>query len=220
MLALLAATALTWTAENTLTRAEERQGWKLLFDGKTTQGWKNFRSDSIGPGWKVENGALVITDPTTAGDIVSDKDYQYFELKVDFNVKPGQNSGIMFHVVNDGGATWHTGPEVQIFDAPKEGNWERTGDLYGFYRSAVKPNPANEWNSLHLVVRKGKSHANLNGAKAFEFEIGSPDWNAKLAKNKFKDMPGFGKAGKGRIAIQGDHGLVSFKNIKIKELKS
>jgi hypothetical protein len=220
MLALLAAATLTWTADNALTRSEEQEGWKLLFDGKTTAGWKNFRSSSIGSGWKVENGALVISDPDTAGDIVSDKDYQFFELKIDFNVKPGQNSGIMFHVVNDGEATWHTGPEVQIFDAPAEGSWERTGDLYGFYRSAVKPKPANEWNSLHLVVRKGKSHANLNGARAFEFELNSSDWNARKAKSKFKDMPLFGKAGKGRIAIQGDHGLVSFKNIKIKELKS
>src|SRR6187200_1704017 len=95
-------------APNTLTDAEKADGWKLLFDGKTTNGWRNYQKSDIAPGWKVENGELVRGEER-AGDIVTTDKFGAFELIVEYNISPGGNSGLIYHVTEEGRAPWHTG---------------------------------------------------------------------------------------------------------------
>lgn len=206
---------------NTLSPAEIRDGWMLLFDGKSTKGWHNFKAKGVGPGWVVEDGVLTSKDYATAGDIVTDQTFDWFELTLDFNLGRGQNSGIMFRVVEEGEAAWHSGPEVQIYDhAPQEGV-QITGYLYQLYAPTVHAaKPAGFWNSLRIVVAPDKCWTEVNGVKYYEYVYGSPDFWARVAKSKFAEFPGFAKAKRGSIGIQGDHGTVSFKNIKIRPIKA
>lgn len=219
MITLLAA-AITFQGLNTLTPAETKAGWKLLFDGQTTKGWHNFKSKTVGPGWTVKDGVLTSSDPHTAGDIVTDQKFTWFELELDFNMGKGENSGIIFHAADTGGAMWHTGPEIQLFDNPSNRKVQQAGWLYELYPATVDAyKPAGEWNHLRLVISKEKCSTFMNGVKYYDFVLGSDDFKARIAKSKFKNMPGFGTQGTGTIGIQGDHGNVSFRNIKVRVLK-
>lgn len=212
---------------NKLSRREMRNGWKLLFDGSTTNGWRNFRKTDISKGWQVVDGALCRMD-ATAGDIVTVDEYDNFELELDYKVPHHANSGLMYRVSEDKGATWATGPEIQILDnTDPNGDPQRAGWLYAIYQSPMDPKtgkpvdatkPVGEWNHIRLVCNGPHVEQYLNGVKYAEYEIGSEDWNKRVAASKFGQMEGFGKNTKGRIALQGDHGNVCFTNIKIRPL--
>jgi hypothetical protein len=216
-------------AQNTLTKKEEKEGWKLLFDGTTTTGWRTFNKGAAGTAWKIQDGALVL-DKTAAkeerGDLITDKEYENYELTLEWKIDSCGNSGVIFNVVEDQKyrATYLTGPEMQVIDnnchpdAKKEKH--RAGDLYDLIKSKKETvKPVGEWNLVKLVSNKGKYQFWLNGTKTVEFTMHTPEWDAMVAGSKFKTMPDFGKATKGRIALQ-DHGdIVSYRSIKIKELK-
>lgn len=218
---VLALTAILLTSpDNMLTSAEKKAGWKLMFDGKTTNGWTNFRTDTIQPGWVVNGGALVNQDLEHAGDIVSTGQYKWFELQLDFNITQGGNSGIMYHVSDATDVVWHSGPEIQIYDHKPEKGSEITGYLYQLYGSKVDAaKPAGQWNHFRILISSKTCATWVNGVKYYEFQYGSKDFWDRVAKSKFSEFPEFAKSDSGRIAIQGDHGTVSFKNIKIKQLK-
>ncbi|MBC8065579.1 MAG: DUF1080 domain-containing protein [Chlorobia bacterium] len=219
MIAALTALVL-FQAANTLTPEESKAGWRLLFDGKSTAGWKNFKSDTIRPGWQVKDGVLTSVDPNNAGDIVTKDKFEWFELTLDYNLTKGGNSGVLFHVADNGGATWHSGPEVQLYDHWVAEGVETSGFLYQLYPSKVDAaKPAGEWNKLRLMIAPDKCFTEINGQRYYEFVLGSDDYKSRIAKSKFKEFPNFGTLGKGSIAIQGDHGVVSFRNMKIRELK-
>lgn len=219
MLALIAAISLV-QQDNTLTNLEKHAGWRLLFDGKTTNGWHNWKAKGVKPGWKVENGVLSCTDPENASDIVTDEQYDWFELTLDVNLGKDQNSGIMFRVTEEGEAPWHSGPEIQIYDHKIEPGVEVTGFLYQLYGSTVDASkPAGEWNHLRILVSPKICQTDVNGVKYYEYVWGSDDFWARVKKSKFSKFPFFAKAAKGAIGIQGDHGKVSFKNIKIRPIK-
>ena len=212
---------------NTLTRAEKAAGWELLFDGQDLTGWHNFKKDGVHPGWQVKDGALVCVDPHNAGDIVTTNKFDWFELQLDYNITEGGNSGIMFHVTDDGGAVWATGPEFQLEDNVKAADPVRCGWLYALYQPPVDPQtgkildatkPVGEWNHVRLVISPEKCIHEINGVKYFEYVLGSDDFNARVARGKFSTMPFFAKSTNGFIALQGDHGSVSFRNIKIRPL--
>ena len=214
---------------NTLTDAEKAAGWKLLFDGKTTDGWKGFKKDAIGRGWKVEDGTLMCADPKTAGDILTKDQFGPFELSLDYNISENGNSGIIFHSTEDGQTTWTTGPEVQLFDNNQPSGHENqlSGWLYQMYKPADDPKtgkpldatkPAGQWNHVRLLVTPEKCEVDMNGQKYFDFVMGSPDWNERQAKSKFASMAGYGKSPMGHLVLQGDHGQVSFRNIKIRPI--
>ena len=205
---------------NTLTADEQKAGWKLLFDGKSTAGWTNFKSKEIRPGWKVVDGTLICADPNNAGDIVTSDKFDWFELTLDFNLSKGGNSGVMFRVGEDGGATWHSGPEVQLYDHWAREGVEITGYLYQLYTSPTDASkPAGQWNKLRILVAPDKCLTEVNGVKYYEYVLGSDDFKARVAKSKFSQYPSFGKLDRGSIAIQGDHGVVSFRNVKIRRIK-
>jgi len=214
---------------NTLTEAEKAAGWKLLFNGKGFSGLHNFKQDGVRPGWQVKDGALACVDPHNAGDIVSADKFGWFELQLDYNISEGGNSGIMYHVTDDGAAVWATGPEFQLEDNAKAADPIRCGWLYALYQPANDPKtgkpldatkPVGEWNHVRLVIGHDKCIHEINGVKYFEYVLGSEDFKARVAKSKFSKMPMFAKASSGYIALQGDHGQVSFRNIKVRPLES
>jgi hypothetical protein len=214
---------------NTLTDEEKKAGWKLLFGGKDFSGWHNFKREGVRPGWQVNDGALVCADPHNAGDLCTDGQYDWFELQLDYNISEGGNSGIMYHVTDQGGAAWATGPELQLEDNQAAQDPVRCGWLYALYQPPLDPKtgkpldatkPAGQWNHLRLLISPEKCEHEINGVKYFDYVLGSEDFKQRVAKSKFRRMPLFAKAGTGFIALQGDHGQVSFRNIKIRPIKA
>ena len=214
--------------ENELSEKEKAEGWHLLFNGKDLSGWHNFKREGVREGWQVKDGALACVDPHNAGDIVTTEKFDSFELQLDYNISEGGNSGIMYHVTDEGGAAWATGPEFQLEDNAKAADPQRCGWLYALYQPPVDPNtgkildatkPAGQWNHIRLLITEKKCEHDINGVKYFDYVIGSPDFNERVAKSKFSKMPLFAKAKSGYIALQGDHGQVSFRNIKIRSVK-
>jgi hypothetical protein len=220
--------------QNTLTDKEVAEGWALLFDGKTSKGWINAKT-GIFPanGWNIENGTLTV-DPETksnngGGDIVSSEKYGDFELTADFLYTPGANSGIKYFVDTeiDNGALSSIGCEYQILD--DQLNEDAKAGISGNHTMAalydlippenVKDNGTGSWNRAVIIVNGNKVQHWLNGQKTVEYERGTPEWRSMVAKSKYKDFKGFGENTRGRILLQ-DHGTkVSFRNIKIRELR-
>ncbi len=222
---------------NGLSPAEARGGWKLLFDGKTTDGWRNYKADNISDGWKVKDGVLQRVGDG-AGDIVTTKQYENFELSLEYRISKGGNSGLMFHVTEDSKKAWHSGPEVQIQDNVAGKDGQKAGWLYQLYKP-TKPawavraeeqagiktedvddatRPAGEWNQLYLRVSPRQCEVAVNGVSYFKFQMGNEDWDKRVAASKFADFPQFGKAKRGYICLQDHRDPVAFRNIKIREL--
>jgi hypothetical protein len=216
------------SAQNTLTDQEKKDGWKLLFDGKTTSGWHSYKSDKVSSRWKAANGALYLDKAVTEGhgDLVTNAEYQDYEFAVEWQIDPCGNSGIIFSVVEDSkyDNTYNTGPEMQVLDNTCHPDAKiikhRAGDLYDLIscsKETVKP--AGQWNQARIVSKNANMEFWLNGTKVVTFAMHTPAWDEMVAKSKFSSMPGFGKAKKGHIALQ-DHGDgVRYRNIKIRELK-
>ncbi len=220
--------------DNALTASEQADGWKLLFDGKSTQGWHTFNKPIIGSSWKVIDGTLTldaVKNPNgdwqakDGGDIVTQDEYENFELDLEWKISPCGNSGIIYDVIEskDHDYVWQTGPEMQILDNTCHPDarfvTHRAGDLYDMIECKyVTVKPAGEWNKVRILKNNGHVEHWLNGVKVVEYDMHADAWKEMISKSKFKDMKGFGLAEKGRIALQ-DHGnTVSFKNIKIRVL--
>ena len=220
-LAQQAGTASGPAALNTLTAAERSAGWRLLFDGKTTAGWRGYKQDSAPPGWQVVDGAL--TRVASGGDILSRAKFRNFELTLEWNVAPGGNSGIFYRGSEDDDAIYWNAPEMQVLDdaghVDGKSRLTSAGAAYDLYPSpAGVVKPAGEWNQVRIVVKGKHVEHWLNGVKVVEYELGSPDWNAKVKASKFAGHPHFGRNPTGYIGLQ-DHGdRVTYRNIKIRVL--
>ncbi|TDT47267.1 uncharacterized protein DUF1080 [Maribacter spongiicola] len=224
--------------KNQLTIDEKKNGWKLLWDGKTTNGWKGAKLEEFpDKGWKIEDGVLSVlasggAESTAGGDIVTEELYGDFELKVDFKLTPGANSGIKYYVdtnINKGEGS-SIGLEYQILDDnlhpdAKLGNHEgsRTvSSLYDLIQADVnKPiQPIGEWNTAHIISKNNHVEHWLNGTKVLEYERKSDAYRKLVAESKYAKWANFGELEKGQILLQ-DHGdLVSFKNIKIRSINN
>jgi hypothetical protein len=220
--------------DNTLTDREIKEGWKLLFDGKSAAGWMNAKTKIFpASGWEIKDGNLTINPETKdqkgGGDIVTAGKYKNFELIVDFLYKPGANSGIKYFVdieANNGDLA-SIGCEYQILDDKihpdaKEGI-EGNRTLAGLYDLIApknkRDNGPDQWNRALIIVKDNHVQHWLNGNMTVEYERGNQTWKDLVAMSKFKKIPGFGENVEGRILLQ-DHGnIVAFKNIKIKELR-
>ena len=214
--------------ENTLTSAEKKAGWKLLFDGKTINGWRMYQNKATDC-WGAKNGELYCKGSEKdksdlRADIITKEQYENFELMVDWKIAPQGNSGIMYHVTEDYPVAYKSGPEYQLIDdigfPGKLEEWQKTGADYGMnipnYKKKLKP--VGEWNTSSILFNKGHVEHWLNGEKIVEFQAWSPEWMKQKAEGKWKDYPDYGLAKKGHIALQ-DHGnKVYFKNIQITEL--
>lgn len=212
---------------NALTDDEKKAGWTLLFNGKDLDGWHNFKKQTIRPGWQVTNSALACVDPHNAGDLCTKDQYDWFELQLDYNISEGGNSGIIYHATDQGGAAWATGPEFQLEDNAKAADPIRCGWLYQLYQPPDDPKtgkpldatkPPGQWNHVRLLISPDKCEHEINGVKYFDYVLGSDDFKQRVAKSKFGSMPLFAKSDKGYITLQGDHGQVSFRNIKVRTI--
>jgi hypothetical protein len=221
-------------ALNSLTAAEVRAGWKLLFDGKTMNGWRGAYMKTLpARGWEVRDGTLIVDESgggeaAFGGDIVTVDEYSNFDLRVDFMLTEGANSGIKYFVIEAEPRTPGSakGLEYQLLDDARHpdaklgiaGN-RTCASLYDLLTAVNKPPvPVGAWNSARIVVRGRHVEHWLNGVKVLEFERGGPEFLASKSQSKFKDIPGFGEYPSGHILLQ-DHGnRVSFRNIKIRVL--
>lgn len=205
----------------TLTPAETKEGWKLLFDGKSLNGWQGYKGRPTA-GWKAADG--VLSREAGGGDLVTAEQFANFELRLEWKLhEQGGNSGIFFRVTDEGDEAWHSGPEFQVLDnaGHKDGANPLTsaGSNYAVHAPVKEvTKPVGEWNSVRLIVRGTHVEHWMNDVKLLEYEFGSPDWAARVKASKFDKIPLYGKAKSGRIGLQ-DHGnLVSFRNIKIRPL--
>ncbi len=226
---------------NTLTDYEKRRGWRLLWDGKSSDGWIGAKLDHFPKkGWTMKDGVLTVessggAESRNGGDIITEKQYSDFELKVEFKITEGANSGIKYFVdpelnKQEGSAI---GPEFQILDDKKHpdakmgvaGN-RTVGSLYDLITaknlsvpSRGKPfNGIGKWNRAHIIAKDGHVEHWLNGFKVVEYERGTQMWKALVAYSKYKKWPSFGEKAQGHILLQ-DHGdEVHFRSIKIREL--
>jgi hypothetical protein len=201
---------------------EQAGEWRSLFDGKTLSGWRGYSQPQALNGWKVEDGALVRF--SKGGDIVTADEFGDFELSLEWKVAPGGNSGIFYRAQDGAKEIWHQAPEYQILDnkGHKDGQdpLTSTASCYALYApSKDASKPAGEWNETRIIARGSRVEHWLNGAKVVEFDTTSEDWKKRVAASKFKVYPGFGEQQKGRIGLQ-DHGdVVSYRNIRIRELR-
>ena len=224
------------TTKNTLTTSEEKDGWKMLWDGKTTEGWRGARlEDFPQEGWEIKNGILTVlasggAESAAGGDIVTEKLYGDFELKADFKITEGANSGIKYYVDTDinKGPGSSIGLEYQILDDDKHpdaklGNHEGSRTVASLYdlikADPDKPiHPVGAWNTARIISKNNHVEHWLNGTKVLEYERGSEDFRKLVSESKYAKWDRFGELEEGRILLQ-DHGnRVSFKNIKIKTL--
>lgn len=215
---------------NTISPGTQKTGWKLLFDGKTTNGWHSYLKTEPGSAWKVVDGAITLDvdakkNGASGGDLVTNEEFENFELMLDWKISEGGNSGIIFSIHEDKkyNASYLTGPEMQVLDDDKHSDGKilkhNAGDLYDLKQSVKRATkPVGEWNEVRIIKNNGKLSFWLNGVETVKTVIGSPEWNEMVANSKFKSWEGFAKYPKGKIALQ-DHGdRVWYRNIKIKNL--
>ncbi len=207
---------------NELGAADRAQGWRLLFDGRTQDGWRVYKEQTQSGGWSVRDGAL--TKSRETDDIITVDQFGDFELTLDWKLGSGGNAGIFYRGTEEESKIYWTAPEYQLLDDPnhRDGGDRLTsaGAAYALYPApAGMVKPAGEWNATRIVVKGPHVEHWLNGTKLLEYELWSPDWEAKVKASKFVEWPKYGRARKGHIAIQGDHGgELALRNIRIREL--
>jgi hypothetical protein len=223
------------TAPNTLSAEETRDGWRLLFDGGSMKGWRGAYMDTLpSKGWHVKGGMLIVEssgggEASFGGDIVTTEEYSSFDLKVDFRLTRGANSGIKYFVTEMQPRTPGSakGLEYQLLDDSVHpdaklgiGGNRTLASLYDLMSASGKhPKPVGAWNHARILVAGPHVEHWLNGERVLVYERGGAEFLSHKAASKFKDLAGFGEAPKGRILLQ-DHGdQVFFRNIKIRILK-
>jgi len=233
----LLAAAANAAGPNTLTDAERAEGFFLLWDGKTTSGWRSARGmDFPKEGWEIRDGELSVlesggNESRAGGDIITERKFAAFELKLEFRLTAGANSGIKYYVdpeLNKGPGS-SIGLEFQLLD---DGGHPDAGEGRGGNRtlaslydlipaSAVKKvKPIGEWNEARIFSRGRHVEHWLNGAKVLEYERGTPEFRRLVGESKYRVWPGFGELREGHILLQEHGNRVSFRNIKIRELPS
>jgi hypothetical protein len=235
-LGLLALLAITVTAAmptaqaplpNTLTAAEAKEGWKLLFDGKTLDKWRGFKRKTMPGNWGVVDGALTLTRVDRRPDIITIEQFSDFDFKFEWKLAPAPppgNSGVMFYVTEEGDETYQTGPEYQILDNANHDDGKnpltRAASCYALFApSRDMTRPVGTWNQGRIVANRGKVQHWLNGGKTTEYDLNSAEWKSKVAASKFKDWPLFGLARRGHIALQQHDARVAYRNLKIRTLQ-
>lgn len=210
-----------------LSRAQRKQGWTLLFNGKDLQGWHIYLKPQAKPGWTVVDGAIQtdVNNGGVRGDLVTDGEYQNYELMLQWKITKGGNSGIIFNVEEDPKypATYITGPEMQVLDNVDASDNKKAshlaGSLYDLIPADPKAvHPAGQWNTVRIRVDKGHLTFWMNGSKVVDTQMWNKKWKDMVAHSKFSHWPEFATYKKGHIALQYHGGEVLYRNIRIREL--
>jgi hypothetical protein len=210
--------------DNILTDAEKKEGWKLLFDGKTINGWRMYRNVPA-DGWEIVNGELISKKDgvTKRADLITVDQYDNFELVFDWKIDKGANSGVIYRALENDRPSYESGPEYQLIDdngyADKLEDWQKSGADYAMHPpSKLTAKPVGEYNRTRIVANKSHVEHWLNGFKVVDFELWTPEWQQLKEKGKWKDAKDYGMVKKGYIALQDHGGGVRFKNIKLRQL--
>jgi hypothetical protein len=205
--------------------------WRPLFDGKSLDAWRGYKTDTVPEGWKIVNGTL--SKDGRVGDLISRDEFGDFELELEWKIGRAGNSGIFYRGIEDpdyrgrpnDDRIYTTGPEYQLLDdIEAEDNKTRltcAGAAYGLYPSPPGHlKPVGEWNKTRIVANGAHIEHWLNDFKLLEYELWSPDWEAKVKASKFAEWPDYGRKKQGHLALQGDHnGNLAFRNIRIREMR-
>jgi hypothetical protein len=227
--ALIYLFALVACSDSTKTNPPSTSKPVSLFDGTTFKGWHNFNGTGEVKSWTIEDSALVCLGTAAdahGGDIVTDDEYDNFELAWEWKISKGGNSGALYHVVEDHKykSPYETGPEYQLIDdigfPAKLEEWQKTGADYAMHLPNDKKQlkPVGEWNSSKIIVQNNTVEHWLNGEKIVAFKTDDSTWQKVKNGSKWKDFPDYGTAKKGRIALQ-DHGNKAyFRKLSIRNL--
>ncbi len=215
---------------NSLSDAEVRDGWRLLFDGTSTAGWRGYRSETVPESWKVEDGSLLARREAgkSSGDIITLEQFADFELTVQWKMTKGNNSGVIYRATEQYDQVWQSGPEYQILDNTTHldglNKLASAGACYAVFAPAKDVTlPVGQWNQTRiLAVGKHVEHW-LNGVKLVEYEIGTNRWQAHVKTSKFYPTAygqgRWGLAEKGHIGLQDYGGAIEFRNFKIRPIQ-
>ncbi|MGM0531577.1 MAG: 3-keto-disaccharide hydrolase [Bacteroidota bacterium] len=224
---------------NALSEKEKEEGWELLFNGEDFEGWRGYGMDEVPGAWTIDDGAIMIqgsgegeAGAEDGGDIIYDEQFKNFELKFDWKVSKGGNSGVFYLAQElEDEPIWRSAPEYQILDNEnhpdarlgEDGN-RKSASLYDL----VPADPQNskghgEWNTGGILVYKGTVVHMQNGENVLEYHLWTPEWEEMIANSKFDGWEEMINAGgddrKGYIGLQ-DHGDdVWFRNIKLKVME-
>ena len=212
---------------------EETEGWIVLFDGETTSGWRSYNGTEFPEsGWEVSDGMLVVLasdgeEEGGGGDIITEEQFDNFELMLEVKLSPEANSGIFYRAIESPyEPIWHNAPEFQVLDdtayiemGTMDMNTHLTGDNYDLHASEVTATkPLGEWNQIRIIVNGAHVEHWLNGTKTVEYELWSPEWEQLVEASKFADYPEYGRATSRHIGLQ-DHGhMLWYRNIKIRRI--
>jgi len=214
---------------NTLTPEEKAAGWKLLFDGRSTEGWHGYKVAAMPASWKVQSGSLLSKPEKgeSTGDIVTAGEYADFELTLEWKMTTGGNSGVMYRVTDDAEHVWDTGAEYQILD--NHGHMDglnplaSAGACYAVFAPAKDlTRPLGEWNRTRIVAKGSHVEHWMNGEKLLEYDVDTEVWRAHVKTSRYYmtayGQGNWGRAFKGHIALQDYGGAIEFRNIKIRNL--
>lgn len=216
---------------NTLTQKETQQGWRLLFNGKDLVGWHSYQEKVPGKAWQVQDGAIFLNKNNKSvyndyADLVTDDEYENFDLKIEWKMEPCANSGLMFYV-NESPQyknTYESGPEMQIADLACDDDGRilkcRAGDLYDLISADTEwVHKGGKWNYYEIISKNGHLTFFMNGHKTIETQMWDDHWRDMIKNSKFVEWPGFGTFKKGHISLQGtETGKLWYRNIKIRKL--
>ena len=196
--------------------------WTVLFDGKIVKGLRGYKQSGFPDSWEIVDETLK-TIPGHGVDLISEEVYKNFELELEWKVPEGGNSGIFYFATEEGDNIWQSAPEMQVLDDEKHTDGENTltsaGSLYAMIApSAIVVKPVGSFNQVKIKVKDNHVEHWLNGTKIVEYIYGSDMMWDLVAKSKFSTMPQFAKASEGHIGLQGDHGVIWYKNIRIRRL--
>jgi hypothetical protein len=212
---------------NTLSKDEKKNGWQLLFDGKTSDGWHGYNLKDFPDAWAIEDGTLTM-NTTGSGeslDIITNKMYRDFALSLEYKLTKAANSGIIYQIAEDPKYKfpYETGPEFQVMDHENWPDtledWQINGANYAMYPPMAHPyKPLGEWNQLLLVVKGNSVTQILNGEVVVKYEKNSEEWNKLRNSGKWTAFPDWGKFDEGYISLQNHGTKVWYRSIKIKEI--
>jgi hypothetical protein len=210
------------TNQSAVRNPQSEMTWRPLFDGTSLKEWRGYKSETVPAGWRIDQGTLAKDKPVA--DIVTKEQFGDFELELEWKIGEAGNAGIFYRGTEEYERIYWSAPEYQLLDdakgADNKSRLTSAGAAYAILPSPPgKLKPVGEWNRTRIVAKGSHVEHWLNGIKLLEYELGSPDWEAKVKASKFNAWPNYGRAKRGHIALQGDHeGSLAFRNIRIREI--